>query len=85
MAFATILWDNDGVLVDTEVLYFDATRDAMAEVGFELTEALFREHFLRASTGACRRVATPWPCAGAAASASSAPWTCGPASARKSP
>jgi len=25
-----ILWDNDGVLVDTEGLFFEATRDALA-------------------------------------------------------
>ena len=46
-----ILWDNDGVLVDTEVLYFRATRETLDSVGFELTEALFREHFLTRSQG----------------------------------
>jgi len=32
-----ILWDNDGVLVDTERLYFQATQDVLAEVDFELS------------------------------------------------
>jgi HAD superfamily hydrolase (TIGR01509 family) len=32
-----ILWDNDGVLVDSEHLYFEATRDALREVAVELT------------------------------------------------
>jgi HAD superfamily hydrolase (TIGR01509 family) len=36
-----LLWDNDGVLVDTEPLYFRATRELLAEVGVDLT----REHF----------------------------------------
>jgi HAD superfamily hydrolase (TIGR01509 family) len=36
-----LLWDNDGVLVDTEPLYYRATRELLAEVGVDLT----REHF----------------------------------------
>jgi HAD superfamily hydrolase (TIGR01509 family) len=36
-----ILWDNDGTLVDTEPLYFQATREALAAVGVELTEQLY--------------------------------------------
>jgi HAD superfamily hydrolase (TIGR01509 family) len=31
-----ILWDNDGVLVDTEHWYFTATQQALAEIGFAL-------------------------------------------------
>jgi HAD superfamily hydrolase (TIGR01509 family) len=42
-----IFWDNDGVLVDTEHLYFAATRDALSELGYELTESEFVEHSLR--------------------------------------
>jgi HAD superfamily hydrolase (TIGR01509 family) len=42
-----ILWDNDGVLVDTEGLYFDVTRDALAELGIGLSEADFAEYSLR--------------------------------------
>ena len=32
-----VLFDNDGVLVDTESLYFEAGRVTLAEVGIELT------------------------------------------------
>lgn len=31
-----ILWDHDGVLVDTEPLYYEATRDALAALNLEL-------------------------------------------------
>lgn len=37
-----IFWDNDGVLVDTEKLYFQATRELLQRAGITLTEALFR-------------------------------------------
>ena len=37
----TILWDNDGLLVDTEQLYFSATRDVLSEVGIGLTLDMF--------------------------------------------
>lgn len=36
-----VLWDNDGVLVDTEELYFSATRDVLSKVGVDLTRDLF--------------------------------------------
>jgi HAD superfamily hydrolase (TIGR01509 family) len=32
-----ILWDNDGVLVDTECLFFESTRRTLARVGIELS------------------------------------------------
>jgi len=32
-----IFWDNDGVLVDTEHLYYEASRDALRQVGIELS------------------------------------------------
>jgi HAD superfamily hydrolase (TIGR01509 family) len=38
-----LLWDHDGVLVDTEPLYFEATRDALARHGV----ALSQERYLR--------------------------------------
>jgi HAD superfamily hydrolase (TIGR01509 family) len=50
-AYRALLWDNDGVLVDTERWYFQATREVLAEVGIELTEALYFEHFLATSNG----------------------------------
>lgn len=34
--YTHILFDHDGVLVDTEPLYFRATREALAELGVEL-------------------------------------------------
>jgi HAD superfamily hydrolase (TIGR01509 family) len=37
-----IFWDNDGVLVDTEKLYFQATRELLARTGVTLTESLFK-------------------------------------------
>src|SRR4051794_40720193 len=49
---ATLLWDHDGILVDTEGLYFQATREVLAEVGVELTEALYRQLFLVQARGA---------------------------------
>lgn len=46
-----LLWDNDGVLVDTEVLYFRATRQAFQTVGVELTEETYHRLFLKESSG----------------------------------
>jgi len=42
-----ILWDNDGVLVDTEELYYRATRELLAELDIELSEADYVEVSLR--------------------------------------
>jgi HAD superfamily hydrolase (TIGR01509 family) len=47
-----ILWDNDGVLVDTERLYFRATRQILARVGVDLTNELYVELLLRQGRGA---------------------------------
>jgi HAD superfamily hydrolase (TIGR01509 family) len=47
-----ILFDNDGVLVDTEALYFRANREVLATVGVDLDEAAYVELFLRQGTGA---------------------------------
>jgi HAD superfamily hydrolase (TIGR01509 family) len=43
----TILWDNDGVLVDTEGLYFRATQEVLRTVGIHLTADQFKEVSLR--------------------------------------
>ncbi len=51
-AYGAIFWDNDGVLVDTERWYFQATREVLAEVGVDLTAELYFEHFLSRSGGA---------------------------------
>ena len=48
----TILWDNDGVLVDTERFYFRATQEVLSTIGFELTEKHFTELFLIEARGA---------------------------------
>jgi transcriptional regulator with XRE-family HTH domain len=42
-----IFWDNDGVLVDTEGLYFEATRATLARAGFALTSAHYADLSLR--------------------------------------
>jgi HAD superfamily hydrolase (TIGR01509 family) len=41
-----ILWDNDGVLVDTERLYYQATREMIARVGVDLSIDLYRQLLL---------------------------------------
>ncbi|WP_437708660.1 HAD family phosphatase [Sorangium sp. So ce448] len=50
--FKAILWDNDGVLVDTEGLYFQATRETIASVGVDLTLDDYRQLFLVEARGA---------------------------------
>src|SRR5580765_8042562 len=47
-----ILWDNDGVLVDTEHLYFQATQHVLASVGIRLTRKEYIELFLVQGRGA---------------------------------
>ena len=42
-----ILWDNDGVLVDTELWYFKATQRALAELGVHLDEATYQQRMVR--------------------------------------
>jgi len=42
-----IFWDNDGVLVDTEPLFFQATAEVLADYGVPLTEPQFKEVSLR--------------------------------------
>lgn len=43
----TVLWDNDGVLVETEGLYFDSSRRVLAEWGVDLSLEEFQEISLR--------------------------------------
>lgn len=45
MSLKAILWDNDGVLVDTERLYFKATAEILETVGYTLTH----EDYIRIS------------------------------------
>ncbi len=49
---SAIFWDNDGVLVDTERIYFEATRDTMARLGVALTREQYYELFLVQARGA---------------------------------
>src|SRR5262249_4108714 len=46
-----ILWDNDGVLVDTERLYLQATQEVMEAAGRPFTLDDYREYFLRQGIG----------------------------------
>jgi len=52
MQKSVIFWDNDGVLVDTEILYYRATRNTLRSVGIDLTEDQFRRFFLKEARGA---------------------------------
>jgi len=51
-----ILWDNDGVLVDTEEMFFAATRDALARAGIELTREQYIEYSLTNGRSAFHRL-----------------------------
>lgn len=48
-----ILWDNDGVLVDTETFFFRANRDVLKELGVTLSEEMFTEFSLIKGYGFC--------------------------------
>ena len=41
-----ILWDNDGVLVDTELWYFKATQRALAELGITLEKQTYLQRMV---------------------------------------
>jgi len=45
-----ILWDNDGVLVDTEHWYFKATQRALGELGVNLDEKTYQERMVRGAS-----------------------------------
>ena len=47
-----ILWDNDGVLVDTERLFYDANRELFRPLGLELSEQHFFDWYLADNRGA---------------------------------
>ncbi len=49
-----ILWDNDGVLVDTEGLYLQACRETLEPLGVRLSDDRFVELFLKAGEGLSR-------------------------------
>jgi len=47
-----ILWDNDGVLVNTEHLFYETNREVFAEHGIDLTPQHFFDWFLTENFGA---------------------------------
>lgn len=46
----TILFDNDGTLVDSETLYFKATQQVLRSAGVDITKKWFAEEFLLLNT-----------------------------------
>lgn len=46
-----IFFDNDGVLVDTEKLYYRANKETFAKMDIDLSEELYIEYFLKRSLG----------------------------------
>lgn len=52
MTTKAIFWDNDGVLVDTERLYYAATKQVLATVGVTLSLEQYIELLLVQGTGA---------------------------------
>jgi HAD superfamily hydrolase (TIGR01509 family) len=58
-----IFWDHDGVLVDTEEWYFQATRRALSEVGVDLQRADYHEFRARGQTAwdLARQAGVPEP------------------------
>lgn len=46
-----IFWDNDGVLVDTEKLYYRANKETFQKIGIEISEDVYVEYFLKRSSG----------------------------------
>lgn len=47
-----LLWDHDGVLVDTEKFYYQANRELLEEVGVTLSPSDYRRFLLVEGTGA---------------------------------
>jgi len=47
-----ILWDNDGVLVDTEQLFYEANRELFQPLGLELSAQHFFDWYLADNCGA---------------------------------
>ncbi|MBM4170916.1 MAG: HAD family phosphatase [Ignavibacteria bacterium] len=46
-----IFWDNDGILVDTEKLYYKSCKITFDKIGIEINEDIYREYFLKKSYG----------------------------------
>ncbi len=57
-----ILWDNDGVLVDTECLFFESTRSTLATIRIQLTLEQFLDISMRQGRSAFElAVESGWP------------------------
>ena len=54
-----ILWDNDGVLVDTERLFFEANQELLASLGAELTPEGFFAWYLLDNCGGWHLLGEP--------------------------
>ncbi len=54
--FAAVLWDNDGILVDSERRFFELSRLAFAQFGAVLSEETWRNSYLGKGVGS-RRIA----------------------------
>ena len=54
-----ILWDNDGVLVDTEQLFYEANRELFRPFGLELSAQHFFDWYLADNCGAWHLLAPP--------------------------
>jgi HAD superfamily hydrolase (TIGR01509 family) len=52
MGLAGMLWDNDGVLVDTERLFYQANRELFLRFGLDLSERQFFDWYLADNCGA---------------------------------
>lgn len=52
----TIFFDNDGVLVDTEIHYFEATKTSLKEIGIELNLNEFINLFMVKNVGTIQKV-----------------------------
>ncbi len=51
MRIKGILWDNDGLLVDSERIYFEANRQVLLQAGIRLTREIFADVSLRQGLG----------------------------------
>lgn len=58
MGLAGVLWDNDGVLVDTERLFYQANRELFLRLGVDLSERQFFDWYLADNCGAWHLVAS---------------------------
>jgi HAD superfamily hydrolase (TIGR01509 family) len=45
-----VLWDNDGILVDSEFAFYEVTRNAFADLGLELTKDVWGLRYLGEGT-----------------------------------